>query len=351
MVLAKTSSLVPLLCVVAAAGCSASEGTASTPARGAADAAAGRGGSAPASTRPGEREGEAVPPVITTGQSSKDDDSEKEERQDGDLALELRFVCDSDCAEVEAVATGGNPEYTITWEDGTKSAMRRLCAADGGQDVTVTDTPIDSNEFSYPGASVTATVTAAQLECTDREPDAGEPPTTPPTGEFCVKNPSLEGGTFPGMPPDWTSCLNTPDIGPVGLGIPASDGTGYLGGAASGSELARETFEATLCQPFKGGQTASFQVDLSMSTAWGNPGLGAIEIWGASTSCQNDEMLWASPKLENLDMWMTFCVTINPTNDISFLMMAPAVAGNDPASAGQGGYVILDNIRPVEACE
>jgi hypothetical protein len=296
------------------------------------------------------------PTVITGGQAAAGSASPKARENKDALRLELRFVCDGECSEVEAVASGGNPAYTFAWEDGTTTAKRRLCAADGGQQVTVTDTPIESAEFGYPGAAVTSTVTAAQLKCTDDEPETNEPETkeeepAPPPGDFCVKNPSLEGGTFPGMPPDWTSCLNTPDIGPVGIGIPASDGTGYLGAAASGSPLAQETFEGALCNPFKGGETASFQVDLSMSTAWGNPGLGALEIWGASTSCATDEMLWASPKLENLDMWKTFCVTITPTKDVTSLVMVPAVAGNDPATAGQGGYVVLDNIRPVESCD
>jgi hypothetical protein len=289
-------------------------------------------------------------PLITSGSGgAQRSEPARAGRASSELSVELvAGTCMDGCAELEAVAHGGNPDYSFKWDDGESSPKRRLCATDGQHTVTVKDTPIESAEFGYPGASVMAGVTADLFRCAQKVPEK-EPPAA--AGGLCIKNPSLEGGTFPGMPPDWTTCLNTPDIGPVGLGIPASDGMGYLGGAASGSPLAAETFEATLCNPLKVGEQVSFQVDLASSTAWGNPGLASMQIWGATESCKQADMLWASPLLDNLDKWKTFCVSFKPSKEYAYFIMVPTVASDDPAKAGQGGYVILDNLKPVEACE
>src|SRR5688572_20132739 len=36
-------------------------------------------------------------------------------------------LCTNDCAEVEAVASGGYRPYTFVWEDGSTNPVRRLC--------------------------------------------------------------------------------------------------------------------------------------------------------------------------------------------------------------------------------
>lgn len=284
---------------------------------------------------------------IASGSGMKAAGSDRSGNAELSLALVARMCMDG-CAELEAVANGGNPSYEFSWDDGESSSKRRLCATDGVHSVTVRDTPIQSAEFGYPGATAMVQVTAALFRCAQKEPEQ-EPP--PPAGGLCIKNPSLEGGAFPGMPPDWISCLNTPDIGPVALGIPASDGSGYLGGAASSSPLAAETFEATLCNPLRVGEQASFEVDLASSTAWGNPGLASLQIWGATESCKQADVLWASPLLDNLDQWRTFCVTFKPTKAYAFFVMVPTADSSDLARAGQGGYVILDNLKPIQTCE
>src|SRR5262245_56262412 len=39
----------------------------------------------------------------------------------------ITLMCAGDCAEVEAVAHGGNPPYTFSWEDGSTDAKRHVC--------------------------------------------------------------------------------------------------------------------------------------------------------------------------------------------------------------------------------
>jgi mRNA-degrading endonuclease toxin of MazEF toxin-antitoxin module len=349
----ETAPFAYLLCVVACAvGCSAD----TTPRKGAVEPApqraAGAGGSSAGVSNPAvisSSAGSAAPTGVVTPQTKGSEPLGTHVEDRAGLKIDVvAIACHDDCVDVKAVATGGNPEYAFAWDDGVDTAMRQVCVDDSKLTVTVKDTPITSQEFGYEGATASVSVTTRQLEC---PVDGGAPPPPPPTaGGFCLKNPSLEGGTFPGMPPDWAACANTPDVGPVGLGVAASDGTSYVGGAASASALTAETFAGTLCNPLTANEPASFLIDLSMSTAWGNPGLAALQIWGASTSCGNDEMLWASPKLENLDMWKTFCVTITPSKEYSSIVMVPTTAGGDPATSAQGGYVVVDNIRPTNSC-
>ena len=48
--------------------------------------------------------------------------------------------CSGPCADVQVVATNGNPPYTFRWEDGTASAFRQVCPTANTQyQVTVTD--------------------------------------------------------------------------------------------------------------------------------------------------------------------------------------------------------------------
>src|SRR5690349_12026683 len=58
----------------------------------------------------------------------------------------VRFVtlrCAGDCADVVAVATGGNGPYTYLWEDGSTDPARHVCpTATTDYRVTAEDTPI-----------------------------------------------------------------------------------------------------------------------------------------------------------------------------------------------------------------
>lgn len=92
--------------------------------------------------------------------------------------LEIEIVtiaCEDQCAEVIAVAHGGNPDYTFAWSDGATTAARRLCPDDDTTyRVTVTDTAIIDTEFPYAAQTARANVTANVIACADAGVDAGQ---------------------------------------------------------------------------------------------------------------------------------------------------------------------------------
>jgi hypothetical protein len=91
-----------------------------------------------------------------------------------EMTIEIvTLACAGDCAEVDAVASGGKPPYTFEWNDGVATGARELCADDDGAfTVTVEDTPILDDEFSYAGQTATARVTVDVLACgSDAGPD------------------------------------------------------------------------------------------------------------------------------------------------------------------------------------
>jgi hypothetical protein len=91
-----------------------------------------------------------------------------------EMTIELiTLACAGDCADIEAVAHGGNPPYAFAWEDGSTSAARHVCLdAATTLTVTATDTAIDTDELGYEAQSTSADVTATVLACTD----GGMPP-------------------------------------------------------------------------------------------------------------------------------------------------------------------------------
>lgn len=101
----------------------------------------------------------------------------------GEMTIEVVTVaCAGDCADVRAVASGGNPPYEYAWEDGSTSALRRVCLdASATLSVSATDTAIDSEEFSYGARTASTELTARVLGC-EEPPDAGtcdDPDVTP----------------------------------------------------------------------------------------------------------------------------------------------------------------------------
>ena len=86
------------------------------------------------------------------------------------MALDVVVVgCGADCTEVEAVVHGGNPPYELQWEDGSTQPIRRVCAADGAEGLSVraSDTAVRTDEFSYDAQMTTASIETRVFECTD----------------------------------------------------------------------------------------------------------------------------------------------------------------------------------------
>lgn len=75
--------------------------------------------------------------------------------------------CAGDCVDVQAVATGGNPPYTYSWDDGSTNAIRHLCPnTNTSYHVKVTDSG-RSGEFAQSPVTVTVPLAAYVLACLD----------------------------------------------------------------------------------------------------------------------------------------------------------------------------------------
>lgn len=292
--------------------------------------------------------------------------------QDGEgLRIDIVTVqCDGECADVVAVASGGNPPYEYAWEDGSEQAERRVCPSETTvYEVSARDTAIDVAEFERPAMSATAEVTARVLDC----PDDGGVPTA--GGELCLENPSFEGrpalnedsSTFDGG--RWDACTGpgritltasiwSEDVTAAAQEIPSpapADGSSYARLVACNAPNCFQPFlgEGTdlvaqeLCEPMKAGVPYSFEIDIASPDAiggsWGNT-RAALAVYagpGAPSSCPQRELLWTSPVAT--PSWQTHCVTITPSEDSASLTLG--VANPDGLH-----FVYVDNILPVDAC-
>jgi hypothetical protein len=98
------------------------------------------------------------------------------------LTIEIvTLSCAGECADIEAVARGGNPPYMFAWEDGSTSSQRHVClTASKVLSVSAVDTAIRVAEFGHDAQTATARVNANVLTCNKsgapcdkRAPDAG----------------------------------------------------------------------------------------------------------------------------------------------------------------------------------
>jgi hypothetical protein len=109
--------------------------------------------------------------------------------QDHAVVQFVTLSCAGSCADVEAVATGGNPPYSYRWEDGSTSTTRHVCpTASTSYEVAATDTAVSSGEFPRPSQVARAALTANVLACpadagaVDAQTDGGAGGTLHPTG-------------------------------------------------------------------------------------------------------------------------------------------------------------------------
>ncbi len=77
------------------------------------------------------------------------------------------MICAGECADVQAVATGGHPPYSFSWNDGSTNPMRRVCpTSNTSYDVKVSDTGT-AGEFPRPPETVDVPLAANVLACAD----------------------------------------------------------------------------------------------------------------------------------------------------------------------------------------
>jgi hypothetical protein len=290
-------------------------------------------------------------PISLGGESSRGFSAHIEEN--GVTVEIITLACVRECADVEAVATGGRQPYVFSWEDGSANPQRHVCpTSTTAYEAKVTDQGVASGEFPRPPATASAKVTAEVLRCPAAEKEGGALPANkdggipPATGGFCIENPSLEG--TPGLPelgtyqlPDWTICAVTPDVNPLFAKLAPTDGTTYLGVIGTNPAIA-ESAGTSFCSPLKPEQPISFSVDVAVSSYASAP--AELELWGGSTSCSKDELLWKSPVISDVDSWHTFCATVTPSKAFPYLVLWPT-----PTTLA-GAYVLIDNFKPQPSC-
>jgi hypothetical protein len=277
-----------------------------------------------------------------------DDDGLNAEVKGPPRGLEISLVtlsCSEECAEVHAVARGGNPPYAFSWHDDVNTSARSLCPDDDTKyTVEVTDTPDLEGEFSYPGAMALASVTAEVLDCPGKD------------GSMCIGNASFEGTPginlgFAGFDlPPWKGCSGTPDIWdenqrkvPLASVAPptASAGATYI--AMYNIDNNPEWFSQELCAAVAPGTTHSLKIDLAFESngAYGNTPAGQVQVFGGTASCGTEQLLWTSPTPAGR-VWETHCFTF--TSEAGFTHLSLKPHGDETA-------IFVDNLRSVPACD
>ena len=161
-----------------------------------------------------------------------------------------------------------------------------------------------------------------------------------------VVNPGFEGP--PGQhitPAPWSTCGITPDTQPGqwGVTLPPSQGSSYVGfvyGSASWQEGASQALSGSM----QAGVQYDFTIDLSATPAAGggiNPNsFCSMEIWGSNALCGRNELMWTSPVVTHYG-WQTYTVSITPTSNWTHIYFI--------CNCGPLGYILLDNITPLQA--
>jgi hypothetical protein len=265
----------------------------------------------------------------------------------------VTLSCAGLCADVEAVATGGNPPYSYAWEDGSTSAERHVCPSSSTSYLaTVTDTAIPG-ELGRPAQSARAPLTANVLAC----PDGGTPGDAG-SDLACLSNPSFEGVAANDAvnAPPWVACGNQATIVNPSLPLPAqpllqpTDGNTALFLRATEGVPPPGAVSEPLCAPMHAGVQYPLTLDIAStpeSTFAGTAPPEGLQIWGGSSSCAEGELLWSSPL--GGASWTHDCATLLPTTEVTYLTLV-AYQAADAGPALALGNLQADHMVPVAVC-
>jgi hypothetical protein len=193
----------------------------------------------------------------------------------------LPVKCNGRCADVRVDVEGGNPPYSIQWDDGSTSTTREVCSVPdgGGIHVQVTDTAGADHEIPMPAQTATDQAGANELDCTPIE-DAGA------GCQFLLSSTFL--GAVDAAP--YASC-----------------------------DDAGQSVSLTLPQPLHAGQSYKVEMDLVFPVLLGS--MPSLEFWGASQTCADGQRLG---KLTfDGSTHLSFCA--EPTQDFTSLTIYPEV--------------------------
>jgi hypothetical protein len=258
------------------------------------------------------------------------------------------------CFELLAQGSGGRPPYAFEWEDGSLREQRVVCVEDAGVELRVVAQDAIGSRSLPQIIQLDGPVAA---DC----PQPLQPAEPPAPAKVCLENLSLEGVAAANFGQDqafdaapWSACTNpvvtnTPDIGNETVAqtlgaIPApTDGVTFL--ALGEGEQVSQAF----CSPLPEDAPVSLELDLARL----NIGAGLVpeteqvflEIWGGlSVDCSRRELLWASPALDA--GWKRYCITLRPR---AFLTQLTLRANTD-LTQPTPGYLLVDNLKPVDRC-
>lgn len=248
----------------------------------------------------------------------------------GNAIERLTLDCAQRCADVVAVVEGGSPPYVVEWNDGALGETRRVCASAPEQLIATARDSI----APPPSTAVLSVDVGACLPTTSA-------PATSTAEPLCLPNGSFEGPPRKNvLPPSWTPCVGTPDTHPVPAmnAPPAKDGASYVALLSN-----FETIESPLCAPLRASTRVPFSLAIQLSSMLpkADPASAvAVEIWGSSSSCAQEELLWTSPPVSALDVWTSFCATLTPSRNYQFVQLVPTGPG----------YVMIDAFSPQPMC-
>ncbi len=159
----------------------------------------------------------------------------------------VTLTCANGCADVLAVASGGNPPYSFTWQDGPTGAARHVCpTSTTSYSVTVADTGT-SGELAHATQTAVASVTAEVIACPDGGDSADAGPgaklaevTVPGTADLWLAGQpagasiadTTYGSTASDVAPT-NSPVEVPVVAGSTLTFTASGNTSYTGGFCS----------------------------------------------------------------------------------------------------------------------
>ena len=185
--------------------------------------------------------------------------------QPGDLALTFRdatgaaltrlaLAC-GECAEIEAVASGGTPPYQLVWDDQSTEARRRLCPASSSTvSVSVSDTAVAAEEFGHPSATRRESLSVEVGSCTT-------PITKPAAGCHPDEGPRCDLGGGKLLPEDLT------------VDVPGAT-VRYF---AQGSSLPKGRYRIAYVD---GCNTYGVLIGWSVHAASGQPGISSVSLIG-----------------------------------------------------------------------
>ena len=174
-----------------------------------------------------------------------------------------------------------------------------------------------------------------------------------------VQNPSFEGNSGIGITPaPWEICMNgqTPDTQPgwFDVNIAPSDGATYLGLATDHftdwqEGASQELLNATTLnpEPMQAGETYNLTIDLRGFPVVGGTYTDEAEllIYGGFMTCPQNELLWSSGDTPD-DDWNTYNISLNPSNNYTYIMLQ--IESTNPSPQFSGAYLLVDNMSNIQ---